>query len=245
MTIFNKNFEIDGFTVYYKHEKNLSKRKVKLGIINRDIDKLYKKYNIGIVKLNPKNTTIERTTDYISVFQEKIYLMKDMSHIKIDNSINETAIHLLNSYFDFLNKACLLKKRKISNTDEFYNFLGEKFINMLTKQGQDNVNMQHYLFLSKEKNTYYPSYIIQTPITPYITVKFFLLRHNGSYVYGTTYYNRSVTAYASISKEDLLENLLNLIFNEIYYKNTVGCVDRELFSERAKEYFEIYNLIKY
>lgn len=244
MNIFRDKLRIINNKVYYDFElKENNKKTLTLGVFNNDIDSILKKYITGLRKLKIR-TKIYKSNKYISIYQQKNYLFNNFKDININYSINEEVLFILNSYFNLMNKALLFKQPKINDNKELFDYLNNVRVDIDNQIGNKSVNVQNNIFLSEEDNIFYPSYYIQLPITEYKVLKFFIIRHEKSYIYGCTYYFKGVRSRAFNNINDMVKYLISILFDLIYYKLPEH-TDIEMFLDNAAVHKEFYKMIKY
>lgn len=222
-------------------DKKDKKNAITFGVINGRIDSLYKKYN-SISELK-----IERSVDFIDIYTEKFYLIEssiNQENLNKDFSINKFAIIILNEYFNFIKISNLANINEIKDDKDFYSFLEKKYQKMKTEKGGKFIGTLNEIYFSMEDNILYPSYIIKLPIKAFVSVKFFFLRHNGKYIFGSIFYDKKSKFKKYDNIEDLKNDILDLIFNKIYYMENFD-TDRSNFVNNIKNYENLYKINKY
>lgn len=222
-------------------DKKEKKNAITFGVINGEIDSLYKKIN------SISDSKINRTFNFIDIYAEKFYLIEtaiNQENLNIDFSINKFSIMILNEYFNFMKISNLANIEEIKDDKNFYSFLERKYQKMNTAKGERLIGTLNKIYFSMEDNILYPSYIIKLPIKSFISVKFFFLRHNGKYIFGSIFYDKKSKFKKYDNIEDLKNDVLDLIFNKIYYMENFD-TDRSNFVNNIKNYENLYKINKY
>ncbi len=228
----------------FKFKKD-TKHNLTMGVLNQEIDKLKNK-----IEKYYKNKKIDykNNIDYIMIYQEKFtHLNEFFDHfdIKINEEINQKIIYSINKYIDFITKSKLTNFSQIKTKENLYDFLSLENIS-LNLNNRYQLKQDNLIFLSEEGNTVYPSYLIKLPILPFISVKIFILRQNGDYIFGTIYYkNNKTTLKIFETIEETTDYALTLLFENLYYKKVIDISFDEFMNLEDNKFVELFKIFKY